>query len=186
MRDALIRGILIRRKTKDLSFDEEDAVKSAALPDLQPISDEMLLIVKNATRRNLITVLQCLGIFAAISVVCILLRAYVLAIAVGCTIPVLLVIAFIMHLRGNIDETAVSMRVPVHSSESGLLGSVAVCYLPDGKYRITYDRSQPEPGAVDVVQFGKFTYCRMIPKSEEPVFGTVLTEETDNGKDVLS
>ena len=185
MKNALIRGLLIRRKTKQLSFDDEDAIKSAELPALQTITDDLLLITKNATRRNLITVLQSLGIFTVITIGAFVLKAYAYGIAVSTTIPILLVAAFIMHLRGHIDETAVFMEIPVSRVETGMLKNFAVCFLPDGKYRIIFDRNQPDPGAVDVIQFGKFTYCHLVPKTEKPKSSTILTGEPaeENGKD---
>ena len=188
MQNTLIRGLLIRRKTKQLSFDDEDAIKAAELPDLQPITDEQLWAVKLANRKNLITVLQCLGIFAAFALVCALLKAYMLAFSVGCAVPVLLAAAFILHLRGHIDETAVAMQIPVHSSENGLLGNKAVCYLPDGKYLLTYDRNLPEPRSVTVIQFGKFTYCQFSEKAhgqqtETPpaeTFSTIIEKDEES------
>ena len=87
-----------------------------------------------------------------------LLGAYKYSIAVGITAAVCGIAAIILNSRCKIDESATMMQIPIHHIDSSMTGSYAVCYLPDGKYRIPVSRKFPfEPGSVTVVTCGKIT-----------------------------
>lgn len=160
MNQKLVHGLFVRRESRHLSDEDREAIGSAVLPDLMPIPAEILEQTHAAARANRKVLFQAVLIFAAVLVLGILSKGYTFCLAIGSAILVMLIGAFILHLRAQIDETAVMMQIPVHHTEDSPTGGRAVCYLPDGKYLFRYDRNQPLPEIVCYIEFGKFTYCQ--------------------------
>lgn len=168
MNHAMIHGSFVRHETRALNFEDQDAIDAAVLPNLEPVSPDVLDSAVSATRANGKVMLQALLIFAVVLVIAIAAKGYLFALAVGSAILVMAVGAFILHLRAQLDETAVMMQLPVHHTEDKGLNSYAVCYLPDGKYLFRRDRSQPVPEVVSYIEFGKFTYCQLHKAPRKP------------------
>lgn len=169
MNRAMIHG-LCAKKIKRCSDEDESLIAAAEMPELKPVTPELLFDIQTVTDGNRKVTLQCCLIFVAAIAFSIIIKAYTLAFTFGISLAVLLVTAFILHLRAQIDETAVMMTIPVHSTFPRLLLCIAVCYLPDGKYHIRYSRKLQPPAAICYVEYGKFTYWKTLTElpDEEP------------------
>lgn len=185
MNHALIHGSFVKKETRNLNLEDQDAIDAAALPNLEPVSLDALESAVSATRANSKVTLQALLIFAVILVIAIATKGYTFALAIGSAILVMLIVAFILHLRAQLDETAVMMQIPIHHIEDKGAKRYAVCYLPDGKYIFRCDDSEPEPAIVRYIEFGKFTYCqlekapRKSPAASETTTDTLNLGETE-------
>lgn len=168
MNQKLIHGTFVRRETRHLDAEDQAAIEAAALPDLEPISMDILEKAYSASVSNRRVMLQAVLIFAAVLVIAVLTKGYTFALAVGIAILVMLIGAYILHLRAQIDDTAVMMQIPVHHTEDKGISGYAACYLPDGKYLFRYDRNQPLPEIVYYIEFGKSTYCQFGKAPKKP------------------
>lgn len=185
MNHAIIHGSFVRKETRNLNFEDQDAIDAAVLPNLEPISLNALESAVSATRANSKVTVQALLIFAVILVIAIATKGYTFALAIGSAILVMLIGAFILHLRAQLDETAVMMQIPIHHIEEKGAKSYAVCYLPDGKYLFRCAGGEPAPAVVCYIEFGKFTYCllekapRKSPAASEAATDTLNLGETE-------
>lgn len=167
MNEPIIKGLFVGYEN-ELNADEKALAEAAAMPDLHEITPELLDSLRSESQNNITMMLQGSGVFAAVLVLAILLKAYNFAISVGITIAVVLIAAYITHLCSNIDETAAVMTLPVHHIEDGKFRSKVVCYLPDGKYLFPMPKTEADPETVTVITcngFTKFKFNRKVEKS---------------------
>ena len=113
------------------------------MPELKEVTPDLLAKVRGGNNQNVKVMLEGILIFGVLLIPTFLMKQYRFGIALILTLVFFLIAAFIMHLRSNIDETAVVTELPVHHLEHRLTGQKAVCYLPDGKYLLPYSRRKP-------------------------------------------
>ncbi len=155
----MLKAPFVRRITKKLSDDEREMIDSAEMPELKEVTPEQLAKARGSNNQNVKVMLQGILIFGAMTIPAFLMKKYKFGAALLLTLVVFLIAAFIMHLRSNIDETAVVTEIPVHHTERRLTGGKAVCYLPDGKYLFPYSSKLPQPESVSVVRCGRTAFC---------------------------
>ncbi len=156
---AMLKAPFTRRITKKLSDEDRALVDAAHMPELKEVTPDLLAKVRGDNNQNVKVMLEGILLFGIMAVPAFLMKQYRIGIALILTLVVFLIAAFIMHLRSNIDETAVVTELPVHHLERRLTGQKAVVYLPDGKYLLPYRRNLPEPETATVVRCGRVSHC---------------------------
>ncbi len=154
----MLKAPFVRRITKHLSEEDQREIDNAQMPDLAEITPEQLAKFRGGNNQNVKVMLQGIGIFGVLLILCIIFRQYTFLAAVILTIIVFAAAAFVIHLKSNIDDSAGVSTIPVHHTERTITGEKAIVYLPDGKYRVPISRKFPfEPGSITVVTCGKIT-----------------------------
>ena len=167
MNEPLIKGLFIGYEN-ELNADEKALAEASEIPELHEITPALLDSLRAASKNNIKMMLQGSGVFAAVLVLALLLKAYNFALSIGITVAVVLVAAYITHLSGNIDETAAVMTLPVHHIDDGTFRNKVVCYLPDGKYMFPITKTEADPETVTVITCNgitKFKFNRKVQKS---------------------
>lgn len=149
----------VRRITTNLTPEDQTEIDAALIPELTPITPEVLRQFHEDAKLSRKSALQAALLFLAALIVGIFLRAYNWCITAGIVELILLYLTVSMNYRLRVDASASMMLLPVHHNESTLLGAYAVCYLPDGKYRIRYDRKQNVPVCVNVIRWENSDFC---------------------------
>ena len=182
MNDAILHAPFVRRVTKNLTAEEERLIAAAEMPEIRQISDELLIETRTKLQQNSKVMFQGVGIALVVMVVGLLLGATKYSAAVGITAIVFAIAAVIMHLRAKIDQTATMMELPLHHMESSMLGSYAVCYLPDGKYGLRVSGDNSYANTVIVTQYKHMTTWQavFIRKGDAVLPSTLnLDQDTD-------
>ena len=149
----------VRRITSNLTPEDQTEIDAALLPELTEVRPEVLRQFHEDARLSRKSALQAAVLFLAALIAGIFLHAYNWCITAGIVELIILYLAVTMNYRLRVDETASMMTLPVHHDESTLLGAYAVCYLPDGKYRIRYDRKENAPVCVHVIRWEENDFC---------------------------
>ena len=149
----------VRRITGNLTPEDQAEIDAALIPELTAITPEVLRQFHEDARLSRKSALQAAVLFLAALIAGIFLHAYNWCITAGIVELIILYLAVTMNYRLRVDETASMMTLPVHHDESTLLGAYAVCYLPDGKYRIRYDRKENAPVCVHVIRWEENDFC---------------------------
>ncbi len=149
----------VRRITGNLTPEDQAEIDAALIPELTAITPEVLRQFHEDARLSRKSALQASVLFLAALIAGIFLHAYNWCITAGIVELIILYLAVTMNYRLRVDETASMMTLPVHHDESTLLGAYAVCYLPDGKYRIRYDRKENAPVCVHVIRWEENDFC---------------------------
>ena len=149
----------VRRITNNLTPEDQAEIDAALLPELTAVTPEVLRQFHEDARLSRKSALQAAVLFLAALIAGIFLHAYNWCITAGIVELIILYLAVTMNYRLRVDESASMMTLPVHHDESLLLGAYAVCYLPDGKYRIRYDRKENAPVCVYVIRWEENDFC---------------------------
>ena len=176
----------VRRITSNLTPEDQAEIDAALLPELTEVRPEVLRQFHEDARLSRKSALQAAVLFLAALIAGIFLHAYNWCITAGIVELIILYLAVTMNYRLRVDETASMMTLPVHHDESTLLGAYAVCYLPDGKYRIRYDRKENAPVCVYVIRWEENDFCvcnysdtyETIIPAEEAQSGDAQPEES--------
>ena len=149
----------VRRITGNLTPEDQAEIDAALLPELTEVRPEVLRQFHEDAKLSRKSALQAAVLFFAALIAGIFLHAYNWCITAGIVELIILYLAVTMNYRLRVDESAAMMTLPVHHEESSLLGAYAVCYLPDGKYRIRYDRKENAPVCVYVIRWEENDFC---------------------------
>ncbi len=149
----------VRRITGNLTPEDQAEIDAALLPELTEVRPEVLRQFHEDAKLSRKSALQAAVLFLAALIAGIFLHAYNWCITAGIVELIILYLAVTMNYRLRVDESASMMTLPVHHDESTLLGAYAVCYLPDGKYRIRYDRKENAPVCVHVIRWEDNDFC---------------------------
>lgn len=162
MKDAILHAPLIHKIKKGLTPDEEALIAAAEMPVKEPISDSLLWETRDAIRNNRKVLIQGVCITLAAMGVGLLLGAFKYSIALGLTALIFGIAAIILNRQSRIDESATMMRVPIHHTNSNLIGNYAVCYLPDGKYELRLSGEKDFANTLLIVQYRKMTTWQAV------------------------
>ena len=162
MKDAILHAPFVRRITKNLTAEEERLIAAAEMPLREPVSDELLWETRSKFEQNRKVLIQGVAIAIGVAAAGLLLGAPKYSLAVGITAAVFAVAAVIVHRCAKIDETATMMSLPLHHIDSGLTGSYAVCYLPDGKYELRVTGDNSYANTIIVIQYRHMTTWQAV------------------------
>lgn len=164
---ALLKAPFVRRSVRGLTEEDEREIAASLIPEADPAEPELIAAVRGDVLADRKVMLQALPIAAAAMIPGFVVHSAAYCIAVGMSVFGLLIALFIVNVRCQIGEDAVKMNIPVHHTESGMLREYAVCYLPDGKYRIPCERNHPNPATLTVLRSNGQTYCKLNGKDKQ-------------------
>ena len=159
---ALLNAPFVRRVTKHLSQEDEEAIAAAVIPAPEPAEPELIAAFRGQQTAERTVMLQALPIAVVAMIPGFVMHSAEYCLAVGTSIVLLLIALFVVHKRCQIGEDAEKMILPVHHIEEGPGTGYAVCYLPDGKYHVRYSSKLLPPEKVCCIEFGAFTYWKNI------------------------
>jgi len=161
----MLKAPFVRKVTKNLSDEDKALIEEAELPELTEITSEQLAKFRGNSAQNVKVMWQGIGLFAVVFIILLLCKKYVFCTAIGATMIIFAIAAFVLHLRTNIDQTSLVKIIPVHHTEPRGFGEKAIVYLPDGKYRLSIPRRLTfTPCSVTVVTCDKITMLQFNPK----------------------
>ena len=164
---ALLNAPFVRRVTKHLSQEDEEAIAAAVIPASEPAEPELIAAFRGQQTAERTVMLQALPIAAVAMIPGFVMHSAEYCLAVGTSIVLLLIALFVVHKRCQIGEDAEKMILPVHHIEEGPGTGYAVCYLPDGKYRIRCEQNQPNPATAVILRSNGQTYCKLRGKEKQ-------------------
>ena len=183
MKDAILHAPFVRRVTKNLTSDEEAMIRSAAMPEKKPVSDDLLWETRDRLLQNRKVLVQGICIAFTVMIIGFLAGAVKYSIAVGLTAVIFSVGALILNARSKIDETATMMQIPIHHVDSGLTGSYAVCYLPDGRYELRLSGDSSFANTLLVVQYHRITTWEAVHLNEDNSVPSTLDLDYEPAED---
>lgn len=164
---ALLNAPFVRRITKHLTNEDEEAIAAAVIPASEPAEPELIAAFRGQQTAERTVMLQALPIAAAALIPGFVTHSVNYCLAVGITILVLLIMLFVVHKRCQISEDAEKMILPVHHIEGSGSRDYAICYLPDGKYRIRCEQNQHNPAEAVILRSNGQTYCKLRGKEKQ-------------------
>lgn len=167
MKDAILHAPFVRRVTKNLTSDEESMIAAAEMPERKPVPDDLLWETRDRFLQNRKVLIEGVCIAVVVMLAGLLLGAYKYSIAVGITAAVCGIAAIVLSIRSKIDDSATMMQIPIHHIDSGLTGSYAVCYLPDGKYELRLSGDSSFANALIIVQYNRMTTWQAVHHNDD-------------------
>ena len=161
---SILKTPLAKKITANLTTDDEALIAAAEYPEEAPAAPELVAKKRGEFRGNRIVLLEGFGIFTVLLIIGIVMKNFALCFAFGSTLVLVLLAIIALHLRPLPDETATMITIPVHHIESGTFGEAAICYLPDGKYRVLCNKKVPNPVSVTVFRYGRHTNIQLNGK----------------------